>query len=1009
MLRISLSIWAVLGFSLLLKGQINESFVDGEIYLNPTWRGDTAKFEVTTSYELHQNAPSQAGSAHLSTSSSSFSEASWMFDIRITFNPSSNNHAIAYLIADHHHPDSVENGIRIEMGRSSDGIKLIESFEQQDSTLSFQSQWLNHSQSDISLRVVHDSLHWWTVELWDTTWNLLDSFHYNPIKFGAMPSFASQDSTYFILKTKYTSTRSDRFWFDNIVVEGIPLKDERAPVLIAALPAPNQHLILTWTEEIRELLPSQILLDSTHQPTQVYHRADKTFLQFDFKSLPGQVHSLAIQNVSDTSDNYTRVETSFRWLPPPSDGHGITITEFMPDPTPTHGLPACEYIELYNNSSVPHLLSDFLIGDASSETQLPSIVLPAHGFRVIHSGCFDSSNLFVAIDSWPSLNNQGDTIRLLDTSRLELDRVPYSSSEGGVAWELINPNQKCFSQSNWRLSNDAQGGSPGSFNTAWDESADDTPPLIQAVEPLASNTFLIHLDEPCIEQSPWPSLPLSIDSYSWVTNQTLSIKTDTLLSEAITIPLLFVDCQGNKRNTSATLNYGRRPQDSDMLIASYCFDCDTNQLVLYNASQSWVRMEGLQVTFGSDSSTLHGPSLAPNEKRSIREADEGSLIDRWPTYKDEEYCWLLFDAEWVDVVPLVSGANQRQRLDLPCLGLSNWFSSPPLSDSIKPESIYRIDDIVEVVWNSRVRHVLEPSTSHDSLFTTLFSSATSKQITLETCQGDTQTINLELTPQRPKVMFTEIMYDTDGDEYIELWVRSGPINLRDYKLLMVGVDTATYSIEESNLMVADGAMILLTDDPLLVGCGAVRLNLAPSSLPNTGRTLLIQDASDLTLDSLTYHDSLHHPLNEITKNKSLERIAPLRGARWTTAVELAHFGTPGCENSHWGAWPIAERGDKINLAYAEWSPNNDGYRDYPIVQYQNLAPYSSIHTTLSDFQGHVIAQQSGATIAQGSGLLELSEFSDLQISANPIVLTVALYEREQLVEQRRFAMYLRFD
>jgi len=70
--------------SLLIEAQVIDDFSDGDFTKNPTWVGDTAKFEINESLQLHLNA-SGADTSVLVTANTRLENTEWNFWIKLTF------------------------------------------------------------------------------------------------------------------------------------------------------------------------------------------------------------------------------------------------------------------------------------------------------------------------------------------------------------------------------------------------------------------------------------------------------------------------------------------------------------------------------------------------------------------------------------------------------------------------------------------------------------------------------------------------------------------------------------------------------------------------------------------------------------------------------------------------------------------------------------------------------------------------------------------------------------
>ena len=114
----------------------------------------------------------------------------------------------------------------------------------------------------------------------------------------------------------------------------------------------------------------------------------------------------------------------------------LFINEFLPNPDGTDR--GQEYVEIINVGTTAVDLTGWTLGDEANPVRHAfdgTIVEPGDGLVVFDRG--DHSAIDKAINSSTgslSLNNTGDTLSLVDASGAVIDRVDYSSSRSGMAW-----------------------------------------------------------------------------------------------------------------------------------------------------------------------------------------------------------------------------------------------------------------------------------------------------------------------------------------------------------------------------------------------------------------------------------------------------------------------------------------------------------------------------------------------------------------------------------------------
>ena len=152
----------------------------------------------------------------------------------------------------------------------------------------------------------------------------------------------------------------------------------------------------------------------------------------------------------------------------------VLISEVMSDPTPSVGLPDCEFVELYNNSedSVQMHGWTWMVGEKSVHLT-EAIISPWSCLVLVRSG---DENLVacktLGLTKWLSLRNSGQYLVLKDPSGQIVHFTSYSQGQyhdvlqrdGGWSLELSCLDKPCDPDS-WQVSKEVLGGSPG-FLTA---------------------------------------------------------------------------------------------------------------------------------------------------------------------------------------------------------------------------------------------------------------------------------------------------------------------------------------------------------------------------------------------------------------------------------------------------------------------------------------------------------------------------------------------------------------
>ena len=187
----------------------------------------------------------------------------------------------------------------------------------------------------------------------------------------------------------------------------------------------------------------------------------------------------------------------------------VLITEILPDPNPIVGLPGNEFIELTNLSAIPCNLKDWKIGDQSSTATITTSVILQPGSAVIicsNSAIpqFASFGDVIGVSGFPSLDNDADLITLRNKDGNVIHAVNYdqkwyqndTKAEGGWSLEMIDTQNPCAGNKNWKASVSPTGGTPGKKNSVQAVNKDDVAPELIRTYGIDSITIAAVFDEP---------------------------------------------------------------------------------------------------------------------------------------------------------------------------------------------------------------------------------------------------------------------------------------------------------------------------------------------------------------------------------------------------------------------------------------------------------------------------------------------------------------------------------
>lgn len=176
---------------------------------------------------------------------------------------------------------------------------------------------------------------------------------------------------------------------------------------------------------------------------------------------------LSLPPDSKSENNFTALNLRIGTIAP-----ALLINEFLPDPqSPLES----EWIEIYNAADTAVELFGWKLGDAKSQVVIipDSTNIPPNSFVVVVEDKQSFQTFYPNIpapifepSSWPALNNDGDTIKLIGPFGLVEDSTGYKKGYGGnVSFEKKDPALPSDNPANWWRSVAPQGATPGAPNS----------------------------------------------------------------------------------------------------------------------------------------------------------------------------------------------------------------------------------------------------------------------------------------------------------------------------------------------------------------------------------------------------------------------------------------------------------------------------------------------------------------------------------------------------------------
>lgn len=491
-----------------LNAQIKESFDDGNLNNNPTWKGDTVKLKVISG-KLQSQSSVVSDKFYLSTPSKTIENTQWEFFINLQFNTSSVNYVEVFLTSDSANLLSNNSGYLIRIGTSADNISLLKKVGNLYTTLINGKQGTsNHSSSVFKIKATCDVNRKFT--LWYDSSGLGNNFTPE----GSVIDTNITQANYFgIAIRQSTAGFHNRHFFDDFYIGKI-ITDTIKPFVKGIEIKSPDTLRVFFSEKLSSGSLNHLNFDVDNTIGNPFGSrfisADSSVVELAMvNSLAANtVYHISITNCTDMAAN-RMVDTIFklRWYqyenPLPYD---IVINELMPDPEPAVGLPKEEYIELYNRSNKFLQLQNCFLGDGSSGGKLPYFVLEPDSFVLVcetgNESLFALFGKTLGLKGFPSLNNSGDDLFLSNSlgqiiHHLKYDLSSYddlSKTDGGWSLEMIDPENMCNAL-NFKASVATIGGSPCRINSVRKPNPDFEKPFIKKVAVTSDSIILLTFNE----------------------------------------------------------------------------------------------------------------------------------------------------------------------------------------------------------------------------------------------------------------------------------------------------------------------------------------------------------------------------------------------------------------------------------------------------------------------------------------------------------------------------------
>ena len=534
--------------------QLTDGFFDGNFTVNPVWSGSSADFIVNGSKQLQLSnlVPTTSNVSYLSTQYNipdlSQFDTEWQVYVKQTFSPSGPSFGRFYLISDNMDITQPLNGYYLQFGEagSNDAVELFRQTGTSRTSICRATNAAIASSFIVRIKVLRSS---------SGTWQLFADYTGGStfVFETSGTDVAHTVSSFAGIECAYAASFATKFFYDDFLIVSTPIPDTTPPILQSASVIDGSTLDLLFSESLDPLTSNNVsnysIDHSIGIPSGAALQSNNKTVRLSFtKSFKnGYQHQLSVSGIKDIAGNgITPLTKSFLYfVPTPADVKDIIINEFFPDPSPVIGLPDQEFVEIYNRSNVPFDLAGWKLTDRSSTATLPSQNILPQEYWIVTSAAattlFSPLGKTIGVSNFPTLNNSGDKIILLDPTGLKVDSLKYNlkwyndadKQQGGWSLELLNSDTLRYDSANWLPSHDVMGGTPGKKNSQDGKFFDQTPPTLHSVSAINQTQLQLLFSEKLEQSSAQTSLNYTVN------NQIGNPETATLSADKKSVTLVF--------------------------------------------------------------------------------------------------------------------------------------------------------------------------------------------------------------------------------------------------------------------------------------------------------------------------------------------------------------------------------------------------------------------------------------------------------------------------------------
>lgn len=463
----------ILFFVLLLPvcafSQLKESFDGSSVNSTHSWQGDLDKFKITDDGFLQLHARPIRDKAFLSLEGSRFYDNEWKFRIRSDYKGTTSNYMNIYLWSRQASVSDPGSAYLVRIGYSNNNIAFCSQTGSQKPQVMEQTRQPLGDFCRLDVKVCLDGTG--TLTLFTKSWEETLYKEEFSVKVQTCP-----DAGYFMLAFYYSSEHNTDKFFDDLVIsrtasaEDTPPEPQPDPLplrLGGLEQTSEKELVVTFTKKVA---PDFVFFRLTElgEADEEYCSDDNTSFKLVWEKprRKGESYTLAYSGIYDEAGHECKGDTTFisrSGVSPSTENYPFRINEILADPKGVKSLPETEYVELFNESALPHPLDGCVFIYDKTTVPLGAVSIPAYGYAVLYregrTVSVDETGIAIPLAKFPAqlANAGGKCLQLKSPDGYLIDSITYTKAKPGISWERAAQG--------WRLSTDPRGGTPGSKNS----------------------------------------------------------------------------------------------------------------------------------------------------------------------------------------------------------------------------------------------------------------------------------------------------------------------------------------------------------------------------------------------------------------------------------------------------------------------------------------------------------------------------------------------------------------